>query len=337
MLITQDRNPAIFNRAISAAAGVATFALFTIAALVILHLINSQYLREKWAGIAVIVLIMFDLYTVGANVDVGHNDPTTGFNHPEAVAFLQSDPGLFRTEVTTDVWHLWQPNTAMLHALDDVWGLYNPLALADTKLFWEGAPPRNTGRYNLLGIKYIIASKAGAPADGNIIPVLNEDPTINLYLNQDSLPRILFVGKSEVVPTHDAAWEAVRADDFDPSTTVILESGEALDTQPTVSQLAILQYDLNTVTIAIATDQPGYLVLPDAHYPGWQATVDEQFTPIERANYAFRAVYVPEGEHTVQFVFDPPIWKVGLMVSGVTLLALLIWAAWRISQRTAAK
>jgi hypothetical protein len=103
MLITQDRNPAIFNRAIGAASGVATFALFTIAALVILHLINIQWLRKKWIGAAIIILMVLDLYTVGANVDVGHNDPTAGFDHPEALAFLQSDPGLFRTEVTTDV------------------------------------------------------------------------------------------------------------------------------------------------------------------------------------------------------------------------------------------
>jgi hypothetical protein len=337
MLVTQDRNPVIFNRAIAAASGVATFALFTIAALVILHLIANQRLREKWVGVAIILLIFLDLYTAGANVDIGYNDPTAGFDHPEALAFLQSDPGLFRTEVTTDVWHLWQPNTSMLHGLDDAWGLYNPLALADTKLFWEGAPPRNTGRYNFLGVKYIIASKAGAPADGDIIPVFNEDPNINIYLNQDALPRILFVGKAEVVATHDAAWEAVRADDFDPSTTVILEQGESPDTEPTVSEFAILQYDLNTVTISIETDQPGYLVLSDAYYPGWHATIDGQPTPIEQANYAFRAVYVPEGQHRVQFVFNPWLWKFGLLVSGITLVILLVWIGWKIKQKMVLK
>lgn len=337
MLVTQDRNPVIFNRAIGAASGVATFALFTIAALVILYLINSQYLREKWAGVAVIVLIIIDLFTLGANVDVGRNNPTAGFDHPAALAFLQSDPGFFRTEVATDVWHLWQPNTALLAGLDDVWGLYNPLALADTKLFWEGAPPRNTGRYNLLGVKYIIAGKAGAPADGNIIPVFNQDPAVNIYLNQDALPRILFVGKTKIAPSHDAAWEAVRTDDFDPSTTVILEGGEPLDTHPTVSDMAILQYDLNTVTIALETDRPGYLVLSDAYYPGWRATVGGQPTPIERANYAFRAVAVPAGQHLVQFVFDPWLWKMGVLISGVTLVILLGWSGWKISQHSVAK
>jgi hypothetical protein len=331
MLVTQDRNPAIFNRASAAASGVAIFAFFAIAALVILHLINNRWLREWKAGLAICVLIFLDLFTLGANVDVGQTDPTAGFEHSEALAFLQNDPGLYRIEVTTDVWHAWQPNAALLTGLYDAWGLYNPLTLADTTLYWEGAPPRNNDRYNLLGIKYIIASKAGAPADGNIVPVFDGDPEVNIYLNQDALPRVLFVGQTLVVPSHEAAWEAIRADDFNPTAIVILEGGQALDTNPS-SVLSILQYDPNTVTIAVDTDQPGYLVLPDAYYPGWQATVDGQPESIRRANYAFRAVYVPAGQHTVQFTFEPVIWKVGLIVSGVTLLVLVVWAGWRLTR-----
>jgi hypothetical protein len=336
LLITQDRNPAIFNRAAAAASGVATFAIFAIAALVVLHLINRHWLRERTAGVAVCLVIMLDLFTLGANVDVGHTDPTAAFDHPEALAFLQNDPGPYRVEVTTDIWHVWQPNTALLAGLYGAWGLYNPLTLAAPTLYWEGAPPRSSGRYNLLGIKYIIASKAGAPADGNIIPVFDGDPDVNIYLNQDALPRVLFVGQTMVVSDHDAAWAAIRAEDFDPTATVVLEGGQSLDSTPT-SSLAILQYDPNAVTIAVETDQPGYLVLPDAYYPGWQATADGQPAPIQRANYAFRAVYVPAGQHTVHFSFEPVIWTVGLLVSGVTLLVLIAWAGWWLAQRPKVK
>ncbi|MDX1522810.1 MAG: YfhO family protein, partial [Anaerolineae bacterium] len=328
LLITQDRNPAIFNRAIGAANGVAVFALFTVISLVVLGVIGRNWLRENFAGSAVIIVLMLDLFTLGSNVDVGHTDPTAGFEHPEAIAFLQSDPGLFRTEVTTDIWHVWQPDTGLLHGLDDVWGLYNPLTLADTTLYWSGAPPRSSGRYNFLGVKYIIASKAGAPADGNIIPVFNEDPEVNIYLNQNALARVTFVGQTQVVPNHDAAWDAVRAETFDPATTVVLEGGRALDNEPT-STLSVLEYGIHTATFGVDTDRPGYLVLADAYYPGWQATVDGQPEPIIRANYAFRAVYVPAGQHTVQFVFRPLIWRVGLGVSGLTLIFLMIWAVWR--------
>ncbi len=330
MLVTQDQNPAIFNRAVGAATGVATFAFFGTAALVVLHLVRFRRLPAGLAGLAVILLIGLDLFSLGHNVDVGHTDPVAGFEHPAAQAFLAADPNLYRIEVTTDVWHLWQPNTALLHGLYDAWGLYNPLTLADTTLYWSGITPRSTGRYNFLGIKYIIASKAGAPADGRIVPVFNEDPAINIYLNQDALPRLLLVGEAQVVADHDAAWQAIRAETFDPATMVILEGGSPLQTRPT-STLSFLQYDLDRVRISVETDQPGYLVLSDAYYPGWQATVDDRAEPIRRANYAFRAVYVPAGQHTVEFVFQPLIWKFGLAVSGVTLAGLTTWAgrAWR--------
>lgn len=328
MLVTQDRNPAIFNRATAAASGMATFTLFTVASLVLLHLVYSRWLRAKTAAVAITTLLALDLFTLGAGVDVGHTNPVAGFDHPEALAFLQADPGRPRIEVATDVWHLWQPNTALLHGLDDAWGLYNPLTLADTTLYWEGAPPRRSGRYNFLGIKYIVAGKAGAPADGNIVPVFDRDPDVNIYLNQDALPRAVFVGRAVVVPDHQSAWQAIRANNFNPATTVILESGNPLDTDPD-SAVSLAMYRPNAVTLTVETNRPGYLVLPDAYYPGWQAAVDGQATPIHRANYAFRAVYVPAGQHTVQFVFDPPVWKIGLATSGITLLALLGWAAWR--------
>jgi hypothetical protein len=338
MIVTQDRNPAIFNRAVAAATGVATFAIFAMAALVVLHLINKQWLREWKAGVAVSLVLVLDLFTLGSNIDVGHTSPVAGFDHPEALAYLQADPGLSRIEVTTDVWHLWQPNTALIHQLQDAWGLYNPLTLADTTRYWAAAPPRHSRRYNFLGIKYIIASKAGAPADGNIVPVFEGDPDINIYLNQDALARVLFVGRTIIVPDHQAAWEAIQADDFDPVTTVVLEQAQpedslpvqVVDTHPT-SNLAIVEYDTDAVTVTVTTDQPGYLVLSDAYYPGWQARVDGQPAPIRRANYAFRAVYVPAGEHTVQLFFDPLIWKVSLGISGLTLLVLAIWIirSWR--------
>ncbi len=378
LLVTQDRNPAIFTRAAAAAAGVATFAIFAVAALIILYLITNYqpigglrllpnwpatpepgvgtrpaglittyHLPPRLAGLAAILVITLDLFTLGYNVDTGHANPAAGFDHPAALAFLQADPNPYRIEVTTDVWHAWQPNTALLHGLYDVWGLYNPLTLADTTLYWSGAPPRNSGRYNFLGVKYIIASKAGAPADGDIVPVFEGDPEINIYLNQSALPRALFVTHATITPNHDAAWQALRADDFDPSTTVILEADQhpsappslqpssppisqsAEGTHSAIANLSFLHYSLHTVTLAVDADQPGYLVLPDAYYPGWQASVDGRPQPLWRANYAFRAVYVPAGAHTVQFVFDPLIWKLGLAVSGLTVLGLFGWAGWR--------
>jgi hypothetical protein len=48
-----------------------------------------------------------------------------------------------------------------------------------------------------------------------------------------------------------------------------------------------------------------YLVLADTNLPGWRAALDGQDVPILTADFAFRAVRVPAGEHEVSFRYAP--------------------------------
>ena len=79
----------------------------------------------------------------------------------------------------------------------------------------------------------------------------------------------------------------------------------------------------NRVTIHAVLDRPGYLVLADTWYPGWEAAVDGETVPLLRANYAFRAVYLEAGEHTVEMVYRPLSVRVGGWVSLVALTVLV--------------
>ena len=46
-------------------------------------------------------------------------------------------------------------------------------------------------------------------------------------------------------------------------------------------------------------------MLSDVWFPGWKCTVDGQHAPIYRANFLFRAIAIPKGDHQVVFDFDP--------------------------------
>jgi uncharacterized membrane protein YfhO len=79
---------------------------------------------------------------------------------------------------------------------------------------------------------------------------------------------------------------------------------------------------------------PGYLVLSEVYYPGWRAWVDGEEAPVLRANYAFRAVAVSAGNHTVRLVFEPALWRWGLVLAGATVAVLVVGAAAaRLSER----
>ncbi len=337
LLTMQDRHPDIFHRAEVATMGVTTFAMLVAVSLTILHLARMGYLHGHRLAISVIIVISLDLFSLGAYVDVGHHDPTGGYKHSEANAFLHENVGINRLEVTTDIWHLWQPNSALLYGMHDAWGLYNPFTLSDMNRYWQHVGERRSGMYNFLGIKYVIASKAGAPADGDIVTVFDQDPTINIYLNRSAVSRITFVQQAIMVNDHEQAWQVIKLSDFDPMTTVVLEkeTSEAQGVQffENVEPLAdakivLLKYDLHTVELSLTNHADGYLVLSDSYYPGWQATVDGQNMPIYRANYAFRAVPVAAGEHVVTFMFRPLSWRIGLVISVMTafvIICILIW------------
>jgi hypothetical protein len=80
---------------------------------------------------------------------------------------------------------------------------------------------------------------------------------------------------------------------------------------------------------ARVTRSPGaWLVYADAAYPGWRASLDGVEVPIAEANLAFKAVWVPSGEHVVRFSFGSRLGRLAswaLAAFGATYgLALLV-------------
>jgi uncharacterized membrane protein YfhO len=68
----------------------------------------------------------------------------------------------------------------------------------------------------------------------------------------------------------------------------------------------------------------GYVVLADPFYPGWAADIDGSPTTVYRAYGALRAIHVPAGEHTMEFVFRPASVYWGGALTGAGLLCCLV-------------
>lgn len=98
----------------------------------------------------------------------------------------------------------------------------------------------------------------------------------------------------------------------------------------------LTRYLGDKVKIYAQLENNGVLVLTDTYYPGWRAFVNGKETKIFPADVAFRAIALPKGEHSVEFVYIPISFKIGLwctLVSGV----LLIWAGNKIGKRAIGK
>ena len=98
------------------------------------------------------------------------------------------------------------------------------------------------------------------------------------------------------------------------------------------SNVEITEYRDNQVKLQVETESPGLLVLGDTYYPGWKAYVDGEKTPIYPTDVALRSVYLEPGEHEVKFVYSPGSFKVGALVSVLSLLALGVYAGWGVAR-----
>jgi uncharacterized membrane protein YfhO len=81
----------------------------------------------------------------------------------------------------------------------------------------------------------------------------------------------------------------------------------------------------NRMEIRTESAEPTLLVLSENHYPGWRASVDGQTVAVFRVNYNQRGVALPAGNHLVTFVYRPKSVLIGLVISLLTLAALLVW------------
>lgn len=108
--------------------------------------------------------------------------------------------------------------------------------------------------------------------------------------------------------------------------------GTGSPTEAEASSLRVVANIPGTIRVNLRTEQPRLLVVNEGWSPGWKAYIDGSDSRIYRANYVAQAVVVPAGEHEVIFSYDPPAFKAGLVISGVSLavwLGLLVFAVWQ--------
>jgi uncharacterized membrane protein YgcG len=359
ILTAQGKDAAIYKRTVSAVNDLVFFLLLLAASLAILCLRRYRWGQQVMGPVAV-ALIALDLFSMGAYIDLEHNDPTVGFQHPEAIEFLKSDPGYYRIDTGTVVWDVWQPDASLLYGIFDVSGIWNPLQLADYRRYWDAVGLRglrSSRLYDFVNAKYVIGHK-DVPLDWDkFVPVFDRDPQVNVYLNTRALPRAILVHQAIAVPDQESAFVQIQEPGFDPASSVAVEGGKVLQGSRGAGErgsrgageqgskgageqgsggaegesLDITVYRPNAIHLTANTLTEAYLVLSEVYYPGWRAYVDGRAAPVLRANYAFRAVYLEPGYHEVRLVFEPTSWKVGLGISVATWIGLVVWGllSWR--------
>jgi hypothetical protein len=145
----------------------------------------------------------------------------------------------------------------------------------------------------------------------------------------DGSQRVWVVNDVLWVASGREALERVFETGFRPDEVVVLEGSGPSLSDASAGQAHVVQgTNPNKVELRVTTDREAWLVLSDLWYPGWSAFVDDRPVDIYRADYLFRAVDVPKGDHTIRFVYSPPSFWIGLGVSAIAWL-MLFGVMWR--------
>ncbi len=141
------------------------------------------------------------------------------------------------------------------------------------------------------------------------VPARSQRP-LRVYRNRLAVPRVRMVGNILAYDGTPGFIDAVRrgGDDLFARNVLVDRSDlSGLATEPPSTAIGSVSIDRDVPgRLGVRTSGAGgWLVVSDTLVPGCRAELDGQPVRIVRADFAFRAVRVPPGEHTVRFSYSP--------------------------------
>jgi hypothetical protein len=305
----------------------------------------------QFRGVAV-VLIVVDMFSFGQvlNLDANKAYPLDVFYHkPDTLQVLQNDTSTYRIySYYSESWespHYIPIDRETLHCniglyygvssfqnynVSGTWRflqIMGPVEEPWVTMSKQARAEELRKRIPVLAmtnVKYILT------ADNLDIPELKliYDKKVRIYEISSVLPRAYFVTQWVNAQNQNEAVKLFLDPQFDPRKYAITEnySGPAPINSPNENNTKITfqEYSPTKVLINCETHSPGLFILADYNYPGWKAKLDGQATPIYRANFLFRGIYLTPGSHTIEFQYYPVTYEIGYTIAAITLLVILV-------------
>ncbi|MFM8470886.1 MAG: YfhO family protein [Limisphaerales bacterium] len=144
----------------------------------------------------------------------------------------------------------------------------------------------------------------------------------------DSPAKVQFGSPAEVL-------NHILSPDFRQPVTAYLPS-EAQGSVPTNAanaRVTTRRFAALEILAEVETDAPTLVTVAQSFYHPWRAFVDGQPVKLWRANYAFQALAVPAGKHTVRLVYVDEQFRlgVGISLAGLAVCGFLWWRAGRMT------
>src|SRR5207247_11412723 len=87
--------------------------------------------------------------------------------------------------------------------------------------------------------------------------------------------------------------------------------------------VTLVSYRSEKIVIQANTANDAVLLLSDTYYPGWRCAIDGENVPIFIADFLFRGIHLPPGNHEIIFSYQPQSFICVLRISSIAALATI--------------
>jgi hypothetical protein len=195
--------------------------------------------------------------------------------------------------------------------------------------------------FDWLGMRFLVLDKGSYSPPAVQQDLLARDSSLRLVYQDDqvsvvespaALPRATFAATYTRIGSESDIVTQLRArpEEINDSPRV---QADSLPRQPengaadpsAAGQTRIDVYRADFVQVSVEAPSSGLLILKDAFFPGWRATVDGAAADVVQVNGMVRGVLIPRaGSHVVQFQYLPESFVRGLWLAGFTALLFAI-------------
>lgn len=186
----------------------------------------------------------------------------------------------------------------------------------DVKVQWLETGNMNV--INAFNTRYIITNQEGV----GLVPQFNPDAYGNAWLVSNVL---LVPDANTEIDTMGSPAVSLRQTAVVDKRFASFVEGKSF-TPDSLASITLTSYHPEKLTYRFNAASEQLAVFSEVFYDkGWKAFIDGQEVPHFRANYLFRALAIPAGEHQIEFRFEPDTYILGEKVSlAASILLLLI-------------
>ena len=144
--------------------------------------------------------------------------------------------------------------------------------------------------------------------------------------NPNVLGNAWFIKDTKIVENADA--EILALNNFDASSIAIIDKRfKSLIKEfssDSLSSIKLDEYQPNYLKYSSSSKENQIAVFSEVYYDkGWNSYIDGELVSHFRANYILRAMNIPKGNHTIEFRFEPEIFKIGERISLASSILLI--------------